>query len=338
MTRADADAAADAAARRVELVSADIGGTHARFALASVEQGRVTSLGEPLTLRTAEYASLQTAWEAFARHVGRALPANAALAVAAPIRGSQLKLTNNPWMLRPAELPGDLQLQRLTLVNDFGAVAHAVQHVGAAELAPLFGPRDVWPADGVITVIGPGTGLGVAMVLRRAGSYQVVETEGGHTDFAALDTLEDAILARLRRQYTRVSVERVCAGPGLAAIYRTLADIEGRPAIAFDDAALWQRALTREDSLAAAAFDRFCLCLGAAAGDFALAQGATAVVIAGGLGQRIAPQLERSGFYERFVAKGRFQRMMETIPVRLIQHPQPGLFGAAAAFAQEHAS
>jgi glucokinase len=99
---------------------------------------------------------------------------------------------------------------------------------------------------------------------------------------------------------------------------------------------LWTAALQGSDSLAAAALDRFCLSLGAVAGDIALAQGATGVVIAGGLGLRLADHLPRSGFAQRFVAKGRFERMMSDIPVKLITHPQPGLYGAAAAFAQEH--
>jgi len=103
-----------------------------------------------------------------------------------------------------------------------------------------------------------------------------------------------------------------------------------------DDKTLWTAALEGSDSLAAAALDRFCLSLGAVAGDIALAQGATGVVIAGGLGLRLADHLPRSGFAQRFVAKGRFERMMSDIPVKMITHPQPGLYGAAAAFAHEH--
>ncbi len=247
-------------------------------------------------------------------------------------------MTNNPWVIRPALVREKLNVDDYILINDFGAVAHAVQHCGADHYSHLCGPEGDLPEKGVITVIGPGTGLGVAYVVRSADGYRAVETEGGHVDYSPLDSIEDAILNRLRRQHRRVSVERVCSGPGLAAIYETLASIEGRAVVSMEDKALWQLALSGEDSLAAAAFDRFCLSLGAAAGDFALAQGAGAVVIAGGLGQRIADRLPQSGFEERFVAKGRFQQLMETIPVKLIDHPQPGLFGAAAAFAQENAA
>jgi glucokinase len=320
----------------MQIVTADIGGTHARFALATIEQGKVTHLGDPVTLKCAEYASLQTAWEAFGQAIGQPLPRAAAIALATPIRGEVLKMTNNPWVIRPALVREKLNVDDFILINDFGAVAHAVQHCAAGHYSHLCGPQGDLPDKGVITVIGPGTGLGVAYVVRSADGYRAVETEGGHIDYSPLDSIEDAILTRLRRQHRRVSVERVCSGPGLAAIYETLASIEGRAVVSMEDKALWQLALSGEDSLAAAAFDRFCLSLGAAAGDFALAQGANAVVIAGGLGQRIADRLPQSGFEERFVAKGRFQQLMETIPVKLIDHPQPGLFGAAAAFAQEY--
>jgi glucokinase len=102
------------------------------------------------------------------------------------------------------------------------------------------------------------------------------------------------------------------------------------------DVQIWTAAAEGTDSLAVAAVDRFCLALGAAAGDCALAQGASGVVIAGGLGYRIRETIKTSGFAERFRAKGRFAGLMATLPVKLITHPQPGLFGAAAAFAREH--
>ena len=112
--------------------------------------------------------------------------------------------------------------------------------------------------------------------------------------------------------------------------------MEGRAVVQEEDKAIWTRGMEQKDSLAAAAVDRFCLSLGSVAGDLALAQGASGVVIAGGLGLRIREHLIRSGFPERFVSKGRFENFMAAIPVKLITHPQPGLFGAAAAFARVH--
>lgn len=319
-----------------EIVAVDIGGTHARFAIARIEGGRVVHLDEEITLKTAEHASLQTAWEDFGRRLDRPLPNAAAIAIAGPIQGEVLKLTNNPWVIRPSFIPSKLGAERFTLVNDFGAIAHAVAQLDDDRFTHLCGPDIPLPSDGVITIVGPGTGLGVAQLLRRDGRYHVIETEGGHVDYAPLDTIEDKILAHLRKHFRRVSVERIVSGQGLPNIYEALAAIEDRPVQSRDEKALWQAAMEGQDSLAAAAFDRFCLSLGAVAGDIALSQGATGVVIAGGLGQRLAGHLPRSGFRDRFIAKGRFERRMDDMPVKLITHPQPGLFGAAAAFAAQY--
>ncbi len=321
----------------MQVVSVDIGGTHARFALAEVEGGRVLELGEAVTLKTAEHASFQTAWEDFGNISGGTLPRAAAIAIAAPVSGEVIKLTNNPWIIRPALICEKLGVDRYSLVNDFSAVGHAVAQAAPEHFIHLCGPTTSLPDMGTISIIGPGTGLGVAHVWRGGGGYHVQATEGGHIDFAPLDSIEDAILARLRKRHRRVSVERVVAGPGISDIYQTLASIEGRAVQQLDDKVLWQNGTSGEDSLAAAAVDRFCLSLGSVAGDIALAQGGSAVVIAGGLGLRIKDTLIRSGFAERFTAKGRFEGLMANLPVKLITHPQPGLFGAAAAFAQEHA-
>ena len=323
-----------------QLVAVDIGGTHARFALAEVAGGRVVALGPETTLRTAEHASFQTAWEAFGEGLGRALPKAAAIAVAGPVQGPKenhvIKFTNNPWIIRPGQVNEELGVERHLLINDFAAVGHAVAQADAAHFLHLAGPDVALPVEGTISVVGPGTGLGVAHVWRDAHGYRVSATEGGHIDFAPLDAIEDAILTRLRERYRRVSVERVVAGPGLAEIRATLARLEGKAVLETDDMALWALAMSGEDSLAAAALDRFCLALGSVAGDLALAQGASATVIAGGLGYRIRDHLVRSGFAERYTAKGRFAGMMAELPVKLIVHPQPGLLGAAAAFAQAY--
>jgi glucokinase len=319
-----------------EIVAADIGGTHARFALAEVEGGRVVALGAPVTLKTAGHAGLETAWETFGESVGRPLPAAAALAVAGPVQGEALKLTNNPWVIRPALLAERLGIDRLSLVNDFGAVAHAVAQLDPGHFRFLCGANRPLPDEGVISILGPGTGLGVAQLLREEGRYRVVETEGGHIDFAPVDAVEDRVLLQLRARYRRVSAERLVSGSGLVNLYEALAAIEGRSVPRREEKALWAAAIAGADSLAAAALDRFCLALGAVAGDIALVHGADAVVIAGGLGLRLAELLPRSGFRSRFIAKGRFERRMAEMPVRIITHPQPGLFGAAAAFAAEH--
>ena len=321
------------------IVTVDIGGTHARFALAAIAADGTITLGEPETLHTKDHASFQTAWEHFAELQGSALPGAVAIAIAGPVGGEVIRFTNNPWVIRPALIPEKLGADRYTVINDFGAVGHAVARAHDDHFVHLSGPDAPLPASGTISVVGPGTGLGVAHIWRSgAGDYRVQATEGGHIDYAPLDTIEDAILARLRLRYRRVSAERVVSGPGLVDIYEALAQLEHRAIQPLDDRTLWQLGTSGEDSLAAAAVDRFCLSLGSFAGDVALAQGGSAVVIAGGLGLRIKDTLLKSGFANRFTAKGRFAELMGRIPVKLITHPQPGLFGAAAAFAKEHLS
>ena len=321
----------------MEVVAVDIGGTHARFALAEVAEGRVVSISEPVTQKVAEHSSLQLAWQAFGETLGRPMPKAAAIALASPINDDLIKLTNNPWIIRPPLIPQRLGADTWTLVNDFAAIGHAVAQLGPESFLHLCGPEAALPDKGAITVCGPGTGLGVAQVFRHRGGYDIIATEGGHMDFAPLDGIEDALVKRLRKTYTRVSAERVVSGPGIVPIYETLAEIEGKPVRRADDKQIWALALEGKDELAVAALDRFCLSLGAVAGDLALAHGPTGVVIAGGLGLRLKDHLLQSGFGQRFVAKGRFQGLMSSIPVKLITHPQPGLYGAAAAFAQEHA-
>jgi glucokinase len=319
-----------------QVAVADVGGTHARFALAEIDGGKVVSLGEPVTLKTAEHGSFQLAWQEFGRRAGIELPNELAIAFAGPVGGEVLKLTNNPWVIRPYLMKERLGVDRFVIVNDFGAVAHAVATLGDESFRHLCGPDRPLPAEGVISIVGPGTGLGVAALLRTENRYEVIETEGGHVDFAPLDSLEDKILKQLRRHFRRVSVERVAAGQGLWNLYEALGRIEKRDLTFHEEMDLWPAALEGTDSLASAALDRLCLSLGAVAGDMALAQGAISVVIAGGVGLRLADYLPRSGFRDRFIAKGRFERRMDEMPVKLITHSQPGLFGAAAAFAKEH--
>jgi glucokinase len=320
-----------------ELVAVDVGGTHARFARAAVKNGTIT-LGEPVTLNTSDYASLQTAWEEFERVTDGPVPRAASIAIAAPIVGETIRMTNNSWIFRTDAVDEQLGLDAVTLINDFGAVAHAVARTPEPELIHIAGPEIPLPVRGTISVIGPGTGLGVAHFHRRTGGYHVQSTEGGHIDFAPLDAIDDLMMAELRKKHLRVSTERVHSGPGILEIYHALAAVEKRAPGAFDDKTIWQRGIAREDSLAAAAVDRFCASLGSLCGDYALAHGAGGVVLAGSISLRLRELLRKSAFGERFRFKGRYTEMMAGIPVKLIVHPQPGLYGAAAAFAAEHGS
>lgn len=317
-----------------ELVAADIGGTHARFALAQIEDGRVLQLGEALTLNTADHAGLVEGWQAFAHHLGRPLPRAAALAFAYPVENDLPQLTNMPWTIDRRTLPEALGIVQHVILNDFAAIGHAVATLGASHFLHIAGPDIALPENGVISIVGPGTGLGLGLVIRRDGQYQVIASEGGNMDFSPHDDLDDRLMAALRKRYGHVSAERVVSGPGLRDIYAVMADAEVPYA---DDRDLWQAALEGSDPTAAAALERFCLCLGAFAGNIALAHGANALVLAGGLGLRLRGHLPASGFTERLVAKGEYRSILEQLPVKLIAHPEPGLYGAAAGFAARFA-
>lgn len=316
----------------IELVAVDIGGTNARFAITQAQDDGTIVLGEVVTLATSDYASLRTAWEAFGDRVGRPLPRAGGISFAGPVDGDVLKLTNSPWVVRKSLVAPRLGLDDFVIVNDFGAVGYAVSRMGPADLRHVAGPDVPLPDHGIVSILGPGTGLGVAQLIRVHEAIHVIETEGGHVDFAPLDPLEDRILARLRDRYRRVSVERLVSGPGLTNFHEALAAIEGRSVAPLDTVALWKLALQGDDALAAAALDRFLLTLGSVAGDLALAHGAVATVIGGGVGLRVADHLASSGFHGRYIGKGRFETRMAALPVKLITHPQPGLLGAAAAY------
>lgn len=321
----------------MEIIAVDIGGTHARFAIAEIAHGHVLSLGKPLILKTADFPDLQTAWETFAATLDHPAPQRAGIAFASPINGELLKLTNNPWVIRPAELKSNLKLKSYTLVNDFAAIGHGLSHLDLSQLRHVCGPDIPLPEEGIVSIVGPGTGLGVSMLLRLGGSDHVMACEGGHMSFAPTDEMDDVILSHLRSQYGQVSYERVVSGPGLARLIQALSSIDQFDLEEHvDEKELWRTAINGENVYAVAALERFCMHLGAFAGDMALAHGASATVIGGGLGARLAEILPESKFRDRFVGKGRFKQHMSKIPVKVIVHPEPGLHGAAAAYAQEH--
>jgi glucokinase len=313
----------------MKIVAADIGGTHARFALAEIEAGELPRLGPMKRYRTREHEGLASAWAAFAHDCGGALPRDAALAVAAPIEGEILTFMNCDWRIERATLAADLGLERLILLNDFGAVANAVSVLGAESLAPIMGPDAPFPEDGVTTVLGAGTGLGVALFRRKGAEVTIIETEASHIAFAPLDEEEGGLRDALAARYGRASVERVVCGPGLIDIYRFLGGgdwDETRPGD------LWSAAIDGSDPVAAHGLSILVRCFGAAAGDISLAHGAMGVAITGGLANRIGHLLRGPEFAERFLAKGRYRPRMTRIPVKLVTNEEPGLLGAAVAF------
>jgi glucokinase len=311
----------------MKIVAGDIGGTHARFALAEIAPGAPPVLGPMHKYRTREYSGIAAAWAAFGRDIGGSLPAAAAIGIAAPIEGETLRFVNSAWEIGRRTLAGELGLDRLLLLNDFGAVAHAVSALPPAAFAALGGPATGVPAEGVTTVIGPGTGLGVSMLIRRGGHVTVVETESAHIAFAPQTEKEAALERAVRARYGRCSVERIVSGPGLLEI------LDRRT----DAGAVWEAALSGADPYASQALDTLVGCFGAAAGDISLAHGSMSVVITGGLATRMRERLASPLFHARFVDKGRYRPRMERIPVMLCTEPEPGLFGAAVAFSESAA-
>lgn len=321
----------------MRIVVGDIGGTHARFAIAELGGGERPRVGPMKRYRTREYPGLEAAWARFAREVGEPLPSEAALAVAAPIEGEVLRFLNSDWRIPRHTIAAGLGLDRLVLLNDFGAVAHAVSVLSPGEFAPVAGPA-MLPEQGVVSVIGPGTGLGVAILSRRTlarsgPAVTVIETEAAHVAFAPLDPEEEALADAVAARYGRASLERVISGPGLIDIYRHLG---GEPEVGPNRAGeLWSAAIDGEDALAAHALDILVRCFGSAAGDISLAHGAMGVAITGGLANRIVHLLRAPAFEARLTAKGRYRERMQRVPVVLATFAEPGLLGAAVAFERE---
>jgi glucokinase len=314
----------------LELI-ADIGGTNARFALVDpVASG--PALLHPHTLENAGFASLQHAAGHYLSLVG-ARPRRAAIALACPVDGDEIRLTNRAWSFTRAELQAALGLDELRLLNDFGAVGWAVPALGPRDRVALYGPAgDV--LRGPVSVLGPGTGFGVGLLVGVQGDWRVVETEGGHVAFAPLDDEEQAIVRWMDARHGRTSYERVLSGSGLACIDAVLRGLDGDTdgaAPLREPADIVAAALGGHDVVARRALARFCEILGSVAGDIALVHGARTVVIAGGIVPRFIPFLRSSAFRERFLAKGRFAAYLEQVSVQVATHPHPGLLGAAVA-------
>ena len=314
---------------RIGLI-ADIGGTNARFALAGLTPSGEVVTASRKDMRAGEYAGLAKCIEAYLGSLGDAPhPTEGVFGVASPITGDEVRLTNRDWLFSIEALRRQFDWERLQVVNDFAIIGHAAPALGAEYLHALTGPA--WPRTlpSVISVIGPGTGLGVGAVISGPDGHRVLATEGGHASFAPVDALEIELLRVMLRRFPRVSNERVLSGPGLENLYAAMADVRGMPAILEDAPAIVDAALHGGDTLATDTVERFALILGSVMGDVALVHGAQAVAIAGGIAPRIIGILDSVAVRARFEAKGRSQALLTTVPLALITHPEPALLGAA---------
>ncbi len=317
----------------LELVAVDLGGTHVRFCTALVSVGTVLELRGKQVFRTADFPTFGAAASAYRAACGGVLPKVAALAVACPVKGDVLPLTNLDWKLVRSEIGSQMGMDEILILNDFVAQSHAVANLPAEAFERIGGPAPQLPSPGLITIVGPGTGLGVGHMLRLETGYRVLESEGGHIGFAPTDDLEDRMLRRFRAEFGRVSAERLISGLGLCNIHAHLRAEQGLPVQDVDARTLWSDGLEGRDALASQAIDLFCAMLGSFAGDCALLSGARLIVIGGGLAARLGTRLDQSDFMARFLAKGRLGRTLEDVSVQRVVCDEPGLLGAALAYA-----
>jgi glucokinase len=306
----------------------DVGGTHARFAIAEVSDSGPCRLHDWLDLEVNFESLTQGLSEYFARAGVKQIPTLAAIAVAGPVTAGQVTFTNRNLQISEQELKR--RFKAALLINDFAALAFAADRLNEADLHTL-GPQ-ISGLDGEpISVVGAGTGFGVACLARFGSRAAPMATEGGHIGFAPGDDQEIELLRLLARQFGRVSVERILSGPGLQNLYRILAQMSGREASALSAAQVVECA-SSGDTNCRAALTMFCSIYGAVAGDIALAHGARGgVFIAGGIAQRIEPFLTQSAFRMRFESKGRLSEFVKSIPTRVIRNPHAALMGAARA-------
>ena len=322
-----------AATSELPFLVADIGGTNARFALATIDGEQRPVLSEIRELHGADYATLADA----ARHylqLSKATVEEAVFAVASPVTGDLIKITNNPWTFSVQALRAELGLRALKLINDFAAIGFAVPHLGPNDVRAIgFMPERLARdrSDGHYSVLGPGTGLGVGRVLLRHGEAIIIETEGGHVGFAPANAYELKVLEVVMRKFPRVSAERLLCGPGLLNLYHAVGEIEGLRCDAETPAQVSEQANAQPDGLAGRTVALFCELLGCFAGDTVLAHGAwDGVYLAGGITQKLLPWLERGGLRQRFEQKGRFEPLLKGIPTLAITHPHVGLLGSGA--------
>ena len=300
----------------------DIGGTNARFAVLAGD-----TLGPIDHLPVAHYRSMIDAIHGYLNGRQDRNPIGAAiLGVAAPVDGGRSVLVNSQWVVDAAELRAAFGFGSISVINDFEAIAYALPHLSERDVKPLGGGKQAFAES--MAVIGPGTGLGMAGVVRRGDRMTIVPTEGGHATLPATTAREDAVIAHLRGKFDHVSAERALSGPGLENLHAAIAAIDGIAVSSQTAAEITQQALDRSCPVSVAAVDMFCAMLGTVAGDLALmfrARGG--VYIGGGIVPRIVDLLAQSGFRARFSAKGRFQAYLENVPTAVIVNPDAAFLG-----------
>ncbi|ACY97317.1 glucokinase [Thermomonospora curvata] len=307
---------------------ADIGGTNARFGLIQAP-GAPPSRVQVLALR--DHAGLAEATATYlARHAGDVRPGAACVAVAGPVTDDgRFQLTNAHWSGSAEEVRADLGLDHVELINDFEALALALPTLQPGDLRVLGerAPGGQTPA----AVLGPGTGLGVAALVRAGERLVAIPSEGGHVDLPATTPRELELAAMLREEHGTAEAERLLSGEGMTRLYELIARMHAVPVQPLSAAQICAR---RSDPLCQETLETFCALLGSFAGNVALTFGARGgVYLGGGILPRIWDVLRRSDFRRRFESKPPMERYLRAIPTALIVAPTPALAGAAARLA-----
>ncbi|MCC8391705.1 bifunctional transcriptional regulator/glucokinase [Paraburkholderia sp. MMS20-SJTR3] len=309
---------------------ADIGGTNARFAL---ETGP-GEIGSVQVYPCADYPSVADVIKKYLKDnkIGRVN--HAAIAIANPVDGDQVSMTNHDWTFSIEATRRALGFDTLLVVNDFTALAMALPGLTDAQRVQVGGGTR--RPNSVIGLLGPGTGMGVSGLIPADDRWIALGSEGGHATFAPADEREDIVLQYARKKWSHVSFERVAAGPGIEVIYRALAGRDKkRVAANVDTIEVVKRALDGEP-LAAESVDVFCGILGTFAGNIAVTLGALGgIYIGGGVVPRLGEFFARSSFRKRFEAKGRFEPYLQNVPTYVITAEYPAFLGVSAILAEQ---
>jgi glucokinase len=322
-------------ARSFTVLAADVGGTKTRFGLFRAGP----SGPEPLRSDTVPSDPALPFVEILPRFLDSSFPAAACFAVAGPVIGQHVAMTNHPWVLDAGELSAALAGAPTRIVNDLEATAVAMPHLPASRLVEL-APGVAGAREGTRAVLAPGTGLGCASLYWDGKRHHPLASEGGHADFAPRDEREMALWRFLRDRHPHVSYERILSGPGIVTLYAFLRDAVGLPespevrariAAGPDPAAVISHAGLHEgDPLGGAVLDLFASILGAKAGNLALDVLALGgVFIAGGIAPKILPKLTCGRLHQAFLDKGRQRTLLERIPLHVSLEPDAPLLGAA---------
>lgn len=312
---------------------ADIGGTNARFALelapGRFEQVQVLGCGEHPTLADAVQAYLAMPAVAAAGRVR-----HAAVAIANPVDGDQVRMTNHHWQFSIEALRLELGFETLLVVNDFYALARSLPHLRDGDKVQVGGgtPR----AGAPLGLLGAGTGLGVSGLVPFGASWTALSSEGGHVTFSPANELELAILQYAWREFEHVSAERFLSGSGVELIHRALSDVLGQPAANLSAPEISRRALAGECPLSNQVLDVFCGMLGTVAGNLAVTLGSQGgVYIGGGIVPRLGERFASSPFRGRFEQKGRFQSYLAAVPTYVITADYPAFLGVSAILSEK---